>query len=70
MENVLEISTILIVYCNPSLCKELWVKWLVYMVRLSMTSQQGFLFFNLAMLKNARKLMDFSTKKELIEITL
>jgi hypothetical protein len=35
-----------------------------------MTSQQGFLFFNLAMLKNARKLMDFSTKKELIEITL
>jgi hypothetical protein len=36
-----------------------------------MTSQQGFLFFNLAMLKNARKLMDFFSKREkLIEITL
>lgn len=65
MENIVEISTILIVYCNPSMCKELWVKRLVYMVRLSMTSQQGFLFFNLAMLKIARKLMDFFKKRKI-----
>jgi len=35
-----------------------------------MTSQQGFLFFHLAMLKHARKLMDFFKKRKLNEITL
>lgn len=65
MEKIVEISTILIFYCNPSLCKELWVKRLVYMVRLSVTSQQSFLFFNLAMLKIARKLMDFFKKRKI-----
>jgi hypothetical protein len=26
MERIVKISTMVIVYCNPSLCKELWVK--------------------------------------------
>jgi hypothetical protein len=56
MEKIVEILTILIVYCNPSLCKELWVKWLVYIVRLWMTSQQGFFIFQFGNVKKCKKI--------------
>jgi hypothetical protein len=68
MEKFVEISTMLIVYCNPSLCEELWVKWLPYMVRLSMTAWQGFLFFNLAMLRKCKKIDGFFQKEKKLNL--